>query len=188
MGEYKELGEIQIPEQDTFGPFLIRPDMVNGPWIAGGAVRGWMKGNPVKSDIDVYFRTEFQFRFLMQRLSKNGFGEHFSSTNAITMKSDELDGKRKSVVQLIRKDYHETVDSILDTFDFAQCQLITDGLNVYGSPAWDNEALEVVQFKEDTILKRFVKYYAYGHSVKPGTLKEWAKKKLNYDFSDQADY
>lgn len=187
--DFRKIDEIIVPASQAYAVYNIRPSMRNGPWIAGGAVRHWLLGEAVVSDVDVYVRTEEQKNDLNTRLQAAGWQQHFSTKNAITYKSNAFSDEKLVDVQIIIKDFHKSAEDVLKTFDFAQTQLITDGYNVYGNPLWKKQELVVYAYKPDTLIKRFIKYYVYGYRVKPGTLTEWSNdKELNYNFMNDEDY
>ena len=188
---YEWLGNITLPPSQTFAPFVIKPSFKSGPWIAGGAPKTWMKQKQVKSDVDVYCSSEEQHNMLITRLTNYGFYKHFDTKNAITMRYNQHDDKNTIDydVQLIKKEFFNHPYDVLDSYDFGQCQLVTDGYQVYGNPKWDSQELQIQNYKSDTILKRFMKYYAYGYDVPPGTLTEWSMDQdLCYDFQSTDDY
>lgn len=191
---YRRLGSLALPPSQTFAPHILQPNFENGPWIAGGAPKAWLQDKEITADIDVYCKTNEQHEYLIDVLKSRGFTEHFNTDNAVTMKwtSPETITDIKQThydVQLIKKEFFDHPYEILDTYDFAQCQLVTDGYTVYGNPDWEKRELQIVSYKQDTILKRFIKYYSYGYDVPPGTLSEWAKDpELNYEFENTDDY
>lgn len=180
--DFQKIEDIVVPTEQAYAPYVIRPNMRNGPWIAGGAVRHWLQGELVSSDVDVYVRSEEQQRDLNARLQSAGYVQHYATKNAITYKGNFTINTVVDI-QVIIKDFHKSAEDVLETFDFAQSQLVTDGYEVYGNPLWNNDELIVDGYKPESVLKRFIKYYVYGYKVKPGTLTEWSKdKKLNYNF------
>lgn len=189
---YRRLDDLALPPTQTFAPHIIRPNFKTGPWIAGGAVKIWLQKHEVQSDVDVYCKSKRQHQELLTRLEARGFQTTFESSNAITMKFREYKGDDKFIeydVQLIRKEFFKHPFDILDTYDFGQCQLVTDGYEVYGNPDWHKTELQIMLHKTDTLLKRFAKYYAYGYNVKPGTLTEWSKEEeMNFNFNGTDDY
>lgn len=185
--KYEFIGELMVPNSQAYTIYHIRPNFRNGPWIAGGAVRQWLNGEEVTSDVDIYVKDEKQKLYLRDRFDAAGWDQYFTSSNALTFKSPRNEDKMADI-QIIVKEYHKTPQAVLQTFDFAQCQLITDGYEVYGNPLWRKTELTLDKFRPDHLIKRFIKYYSYGYDVKPGTLKEWAKnKELNYNFSGDGD-
>lgn len=209
---YEYLGKLSVPKEQRNYIKAIHPNLTDGPWIAGGAVRSWLQGKPVQTDVDVYFKDQKQLESMHDQLRAKMFYDRIRTENAITLSPNTVSSftsyvlditnnfqcikdrsltftdKSKVQVQLIKR-YFDSPEDILNSYDFAQCQLYTDGIDVYGNPKWNNEYLEIVNFKEDTILKRTLKYYSYGFKLKPGTLKQWSKNKnLNYDLMTDKDY
>jgi len=186
---YTFLDRIFLPCKEAFVPYVVQPDIVNGPWIAGGAPRFWMLGEAVPSDYDVYCSSEFQFQELRKRLEQYNFKAEYDTTNAVTFKlnHDQL-SKEQYSIQIIKREFFQNAFHVLDSFDFAHCMLVTDGVEVHGHPQWNSDNLQIINLKEDSFIKRFLKYYAYGYDPMPGQLEDLAKKDLNFEFNPNDEY
>jgi hypothetical protein len=154
-----------------------------GPWIAGGCGRQIALGESNFNDIDVWFRTPFQFEQTKDRLNDT-FGyemyETFNSENAVTYQV----GNHK--VQLIRRAYYPTVDAIFESFDFTCCQVAVDKeLQAYGPGIEDakNNVLKLNRYDNKAFLARYAKYVGYGYVMDPEEFLEIIERKdINYDF------
>ena len=159
-------------------------------WIAGGTVLNWYQGKPCDSDIDLFFRGKRVYEKLNDRLSKLYDDSHTASfnyqppsstpnwivserhttDNAVTYTmAKRLAGHTSSQnykVQLIKREFYETPEAILDDFDITVCQIATDGQRIWTS---DHFAQDVshkrVRFNKLTAgsAKRLVKYWVYGY-------------------------
>lgn len=101
---------------------------VNGPWIAGGALRQCITNNPLSTDIDVFFASEEQRLTITRALSTNPRAtKAFTTTTAETWTvKTTIDETEKTVkIQLVFIDYYPTVEALIDTFDFTMCQIAT---------------------------------------------------------------
>ena len=193
MKNFVNLGELHVPPEQTCNIYIVRPSLTDGPWIAGGSVRQWFSGKPVASDVDVYLRGHKQLAQVVKRLESLGYSKHYDTTNAITYKAtasaEHLDRASAPPIQLIIKNFFNTPDDVLDSFDIVQSQLVTDGYTVYGNPDWNNREIGIANFDPKTILARLVKYSAYGFKIKPGQLSEIADRSdTNYSFKGMDDY
>ena len=174
-----------IHKDDTPVMEFIRPRWDKGPWIAGGAPLAWYKGEPVKSDIDVYFKTESDFNklydtFKEEKLTEGQFFKFgpvknkdvriiFDSDNAITIRY-----KEKWTIQLIRHTFYKSPQAIIDNFDISVCQLVTDGYNnlIFGPNTLrdiKSNTLRIENYRAGCV-SRLVKYMAYGYKPVEGTL------------------
>jgi len=188
MKTAQHVGEIYVSPLQSHVVYSVKPDLENGPWIAGGACRRLLNEQIVRSDFDIYFKNKKQVDEVGNRLLNTGYTLHLETKNAITYRACMENANQEIDIQLIRKRFFKSVDEICQSFDFAQSQLVTDGYDVFGNPRWFEEELIIDNYKPDSILKRLVKYYSYGYKIKPGQLSDLASDPdLNYDFS-QDDY
>ena len=181
---YEILGELVVPPSQAYAIYMIRPDLQNGPWIAGGAVRQWNEGLEVINDVDVYFANQAQLHLVEDHLKNIGYQTFHNTDNAKTLQCEipKHGDENMLPIQLIIKDFHVSADKILDSFDLAQSQMITDGYTLYGNPLCHSKEIIIENYKPDTILKRMVKYVAYGYKPSSGDMEKMSKdKKLNYD-------
>lgn len=131
-------------------------------------------------DIDVWFKsakhiTRVTERFLrwcnVNDVSTSVFGgakyfmQHHTSDNADTFTFDNNHGQKLSL-QLIKRQYMETEQDVLDFFDIRACKvLMGQGGELYASDETKfdiaNKILHFDKIKENS-LKRFTKYVAYG--------------------------
>lgn len=146
---------------------LIDPNIVSGPWIAGGAAIRWSQGLPVEShDIDVFCAKEAQTNALSIRLLKSEFYAEHDSDNATTYANVANGNKLR--VQLIKKTF-DTVQDLFDHFDFTVCSIATDGVELVKGPYFDRDnATKLLRLQNPRvrpeILKRLHKYVAYGYT------------------------
>lgn len=188
---------------------LINPDMINGPWIAGGAVMAWINKQPVNnSDIDVFFKSEEQFIELYNALlgvrikqnfsdvqwdlSLKEFAEPISKVvyqtdNALTLKIGP------TTVQLIKRKFFDTPKDVIDSFDLSVCQLITDGDKLLAGETTLQD-LKAKRFRinrhNKQIIKRVIKYVTYGYIPDQSVIDYIADHKddLEHSFPNSLDY
>jgi len=183
MKELTHLGGITVSPQQAHVFYYVRPDFEKGPWVAGGAIRQLLQCRTVKSDFDVYCSSQEQSKIIADRLTDAGFSVAFDSENAVTYRADDID------VQLIKKQWFQNPLDVVNDFDFAQAQLISDGYSAWGNPDWNEDDIDIVSYRPKSILKRLVKYYAYGYKIKQETLtKLSADSDLQYDFRNDPGY
>lgn len=93
-------------------------------WVAGGAVRDYFMGKPVKTDIDIFFPDESNWALCKEYFIKNGGEVKWESDNGMKVK---LNGK---TFDLIKKYFVSPVATI-EAFDFTVSMFAVDVNNVY---------------------------------------------------------
>lgn len=157
-----------VPLEDSEPFTLIKPNMKTGPWIAGGTALLWYQGKPAGlHDIDVFCKNEQQARKIIDRLVReNNDKTHvlFESENAVTISL--TCGGKSWKIQVIIKEFFNTVADVVDRFDITVCKIATDGFSWHKGPqqAADlrTRSLRMTHIKGDSI-KRYSKYMAYGY-------------------------
>lgn len=198
-------GKISVPVIDKNIIHLIDPNLVNGPWIAGGAALKWYKKQEVgRSDVDVFFRDQHQYNRLLKLLryyagdNEDIFKSKFSNNHNYTKLHESTNATTYGCcghhVQLIHKRFYSSLDEVLDHFDFTICQIGTDGQEWYVTNPQilehiDQQKLVVNRFMPETILKRFFKYWTYGyHPDRELVERIQSCTDLNVNFANSNDY
>ena len=189
-----------VPECDWPALDIIQPDVKNGPWIAGGACLRWYKGQPVNmSDIDVFCRDAFQFRRILNRIEDTGRCQiRHRSENAITIDYTGPDRDYKGAqtvytIQLIQHKFFDSMQEVIDRFDFSVCQLATCGnewiLGEHTARDIRSHSLRVVGDVKPDVVKRVVKYWTYGYRPVDGLIAEiTSNPQMKYQFTQEEDY
>jgi hypothetical protein len=154
-----------------------------GPWIAGGMGRQLAIGEIDFNDIDVWFDSLMQFEITKKYLEhkyEHAMYQNFVSDNAETY----FIGDYK--VQLIKRKWYPSIDSIFDDFDFTCCQIAVDSnLKIYGPGILDarNFILKLNKLDSHAFLARYGKYVSYGYVMDPEQfIKILETEKINYVF------
>lgn len=160
-----------------------------GPWVAGGMGRQLaVDPNSTRfSDIDVWFSSATSFEHCMIRLF-NTFGndlyETFSSDNARTYQI----GDHK--VQLIRRSYYDSLDSVFKQFDFTCCQVAVDkNLYIHGPGIEDARTFKLKINRLDLrgFLARYAKYVGYGYTMPNEVFLDIINnEEINYEFDAES--
>jgi len=163
----------------------IRPNLKDGPWVAGGAALSLFTGDPI-NDIDIYCRTEEQLRALEQKLYQNG-NMIYESDNATSWKIYE--NSETFTIQLIKKGLYKNISEVFDTFDFTVCKIATDlDGNFVSTPKAVSDIgqrrLRVSKFSKDGFLPRWAKYTQYGYDMPVSEFNEYVSKVDNDDFKN----
>lgn len=189
-------GPISIPSIDQGLIEYIRPNLEHGPWIAGGAVWRWYRGRAINSftDIDVFFRDPAQFNLLNSKLrlgSNNEFDSGdplFISDNAATY---SFNGYR---IQLIKRNFYDNVDALLNKFDIIACKIATDGCTWVTNHNLtvqhiENSILDMIDPLQPGAIKRFLKYWVYGFTPKDSLIARLQQaENLDRNFFMSNDY
>lgn len=117
----------------------LRGTLHTSCWIAGGAVRRAIMGEPLGKDVDIFFQNASQFAEYRQALLGC----------ATEMKEQETDRRvkfllditllgqypRKTIeIDLVKGTYFPDVEALLKDFDFTCCCVATDGSFLYATP------------------------------------------------------
>jgi hypothetical protein len=188
---------------------LIAPDMERGPWIAGGAALKWYQGLPAGgSDIDVWFKDQESFDRLKQKMTHQKNREtsigswpliEFEvktletwdilhvSPNAITI----FNNNSKHIVQLIQKEFFDSPQKVLDTFDFEVCKVLTDGKQfLFGEHTLEDIKTKTLRVLKVTpsLVSRTIKYMTMGYVPCPELKALLVSGSVNVDFRGINDY
>jgi hypothetical protein len=189
-----------VPESDWPALDVIQPNAKDGPWIAGGACLKWYQGQPVNmSDIDVFFRDAFQLRRAMNRIEDTKrFHVRHRSENAITYEYSAINDSLEDVqtvftIQLIQHKYFNSMEEVIDRFDFSVCQVATCGeewvLGEYTARDIRSRSLRAVGDVKGDIAKRLTKYWVYGYRPVEGLVNDIiSNPNTRYKFSQDEDY
>lgn len=157
-----------------------------GPWVAGGSVRRLISRLPQDSDFDFFFRDEAQFDAFCEEMQKLGairenesdFNVTFAlpKSKAKPVEDDVFEGGGPELkVQAIRIAFFETLDAVLDSFDFSICQCGYDGSDLVFGPwaLFDIANKRLVPGKltyGTSSLRRLIKYARQGFTICGGGL------------------
>jgi len=144
-----------------------------GPWIAGGSVLRTFLGQPLDTDIDIFFANAVQFNACNEKMKEHAIltkDTSFSQTYDFIIEHKGQDIRK--TIQLVNFVYKDKASEIIDTFDISVCQIAFDGERVV---MCDN-VIDDVKNKHITLnvnniqqpgstLKRIVKYVSRGYSV-----------------------
>lgn len=160
-------------------------NLVTGPWIGGGAARRLLTGEKFSADIDIFFgdnnqEDKFRTKFLKRwrsALTKNPYETRYSSTYFVNMgKSIEHD--EPIMIQIIKRRYYNSIEHIIDDFDFPVARIYTDGDNIIlTQEALDDLSTQTLRLSGTSwhiknSLKRLIKYSAHGYTPVPGMVAE----------------
>ena len=155
---------------------------VDGPWIAGGAVRRTLQGEKLDSDFDFFFRDEAQAVAFEKALSEAG-AVKMAETDKATTWTFPAEMPEEGVylpemrVQAIKFAYFATSEAVIDSFDFTLSQFAYDGDAVFVGPfsLWDVARKRIVIHKISygvSSVRRLLKYTRQGYTVCSGALAE----------------
>jgi len=183
--EYKKTNHLQPTLKNIVDTIYKDSTVEQGPWIAGGMGRQLALDPSCQefADIDIWFSNAKSYEHCMIRLD-NTFGnymyESFTSDNARTYTVGDYK------VQLIRRAYYPSLDSVLANFDFTCCQIAVDKDFNLSGPGLDdarNNVLKLNKLDCRGFLARYAKYVGYGY-VMPNEefLDIIDNEEINYEF------
>ena len=147
----------------------LSPD---GPWLAGGALRRTCKGQPLDSDFDFFFKNEEQYENFCKNVKQLGFEETAKNEHNTTFAGTIA--KKNVLVQAININFYDSIQDVLDSFDFTITQFGFDGSDLYSGEyaLWDlarnKLALHRLTFGVSTV-RRMIKYTKQGYTACQGT-------------------
>ena len=178
----------------------LPPISEEGPWLAGGALRRLVQNTePLDGDMDFFFKDEEQFEEWCKDMERAhdarliGKTEHNTTyevvlpiTSSVSQGKDpdgafndaEFDvvpAKEVVRVQGIHFRYYESVEAVIDSFDFTICQFGFDGIALHAGEysLWDlarkKLALHKLSFGVSTV-RRLLKYQTQGYTACGGCL------------------
>ncbi len=179
---------------------IIKPDIDEGPWIAGGACLKWIQNQPVGkySDIDVFCKNEQQAKELIDYIANhlglknhNGYTQKlFESKNATTFSIDANYNHWK--IQVITCNYFNSIQEVIDLFDLSVCQVATTGNEwILGEKTAKDINQRNLRFNKITSAapKRLIKYWTYGYTPVSGTIEVIQNHPdCNWDFTNDEEY
>jgi len=109
-----------------------------GPWIAGGSVWKAIEGLTLDCDIDFFFTSPQQFEVYLRIMKSVPYGPKIikETSNGYNTTFDfhiYEKGKinKTQKVQFICAVFSETIEALIDSFDFTVCQFAFDGKTLY---------------------------------------------------------
>ena len=167
-------------ESERYSQFMSVIDAVgHGGMIAGGAVRRLIAGgDPLESDIDYFFVGDIAEEEFRKRLP-DWLGIARDGINSSTWEgkwNDEICVE----VNTVSISYHETFESLLDSFDFTCCMFGLDGDRIVTTPQalWDLARRRISVHRityPAASLRRLIKYTKQGFYACDGCLKTFLK-------------
>ncbi len=153
----------------------LPPLNLSGPWLAGGALRRSVMGQPLESDADIFFKDQLQLDAFIA-----AFGKEPSRKRDGLTEFDHVYGERgqKIKVQCVHHDFYDCKEDVIDSFDFTLCQLITDGrlLTAGEYTLWDigRKRLAVHEITYPVAsMRRILKYTRQGFTACNGFMAEF---------------
>lgn len=164
-------------------------------WIAGGSVRRVLMGEKeVKSDIDVFVPNKEAFSLLEDFLLKKGFQVLKSNDNNITFQFQYED--KKAEIQLISAVFGESIENILDEFDYTICQFAINPKDINTLYCSDSALFDLARKRlvinkityPVASLRRLIKYTFQGFYACEGCLQEFLQISQNLTIDDKVKY
>lgn len=147
----------------------------SGPYLAGGALRRTLIGQPLDSDFDFFFQSEAQFNEFLQTAKAKGAYEVIANEHNVTLGRVRPHPKNNLKIQAIRTQWYTSAAAVADSFDFTICQFVFDGESLFcGDYAlWDLARRRLIPHRVSyatSTLRRLIKYADQGYTVCAGGL------------------
>jgi hypothetical protein len=189
--------EIFLPATDQIILEIIKPNLVDGPWIAGGACIQWLQGGSVSgcTDIDIFCKNERQHNNTLKRIvAYSGVLEvvnRVETQNAVSLIVRHLPTHMHYNIQVIRITMGRTPERIIEQFDIDACKIATDGYHIVASEQTlsdiENKIIRIKHIQHDSV-RRIMKYLLKGFSLDPETyerLKSEPDAKWEFNFKSE---
>lgn len=167
---------------------------VDGPWICGGALRRTLIGQKLDADIDYFFKNKEQLDTFCSEMEYMNFVESNRTDNCITFigrpvigedtfNDREIESKEQIKVQAIIIGYYDSIEDVIDSFDFTITQFGYDGKDLVCGEfsLWDlarrRLAIHKLTYGVST-LRRLIKYSRQGFTACGGVLADMLQKTL----------
>lgn len=139
-------------------------------WIAGGCLRDYFAGKPIKSDIDLFFPDDTNMNKCVNWFKSKAATEIWSSDNGAkyAFESHKFD---------IVKHYFPSPQATIDMFDFTVSMFAVDTENVYhGETSFIDLSkrqlmINKITFPASTVSRAF-RYYQKGYAMCKGEMKK----------------
>lgn len=203
---------------------LAQINIENGPWIAGGCARKLWFGEDWKNgDIDLFFQNHEVFKEYSERM--NSLPEitidnlrlkprlQIETKQAITYVMDDVDSMKpvsnfcdlvpkrsigdKYTIQLINRNFYQTLDDVFSDFDLTVCKFATDGKTIVASEDAVDDCirkslvLNSTQSRNTSKLnpKRIIKYMMlYGFEATSPIMSEMIRQHQSGEIHDADEY
>ena len=192
---FKEILEgngVENPEDSPLYHFCDCLDAIGvkieptGPWICGGSVLKTFLGQPLDTDIDLFFAGQVTYNDALTKMGKNA---KLTRETALSHTFDclfEHSGKEyKQQVQLVKYIFKPKASEIIDTFDLSVCQIAFDGERVVAPESsiedMKNNRLTINVDKvtmPGSTLRRIIKYVKRGFTVDDKNLQAFSDRFL----------
>ncbi len=139
-------------------------------WIAGGALRDYFMGVPIKTDLDVFFPNETEYQKAEVYFKAKDAKIIWESDNGMKV---SYKGRKFDLV----KKFFDTPRATIDAFDFTVSMFAVDSDSIYyGSTSFIDLAkrqlmINKITYPASTISRAF-RYYKKGFSMCQGEMKK----------------
>lgn len=173
---YKEIPELEV---------ILN---ISGVWLAGGALRTLLDTTPFSSevtDIDLFFKTTEIKKTLDGFLTGSMYWKKVFDCPLGTLTTFKNEYNRWKI-QLISIAYYETVEKLLESFDFTVTQFVTDGKYFWMGESSYTDLLEkrlrwnVITYPASS-LHRLTKYIKKGFTMREADYQEFVNTLWGHD-------
>lgn len=153
-----------------------------GPWLAGGALRRLLIGQPMDSDFDYFFRDLAQLERFQEAMRASGSELKRSTKHHAHYRKSIVDETRD--VQAIHFKFYTSAFDVIDSFDYTITQFAFDGTNLIttAEALFDlgrkRLAIHKVTYPVAT-MRRLLKYGKQGFTACQGTMAELLRQTAN---------
>lgn len=163
-----------VDEMEIFQVLKELPELDKDKvWLAGGALRRTLIHDLLTSDFDFFFKNEVELKTFKIKLESKGAKKISETEHQETFEIKIKDKPR--LIQLVKIGYYNTVEDLLDSFDFTITQFAYDGEDLICGKysLWDvarkRLALHKMTYGVAT-MRRLIKYSNQGFTACAGVM------------------
>lgn len=168
--------EVSFPETEFSAALSRLPSIApSGPWVAGGSVRRLFARTAMDSDFDFFFANADQVSVFALAIEATGALLKSKNDKNSTWIVPASEAGPEMRVQAVTIAYFESMQKVIESFDFTICQFAYDGsqFEVGEFSLWDVARKRIVPARITfgvSSLRRLLKYGRQGYTICGGAL------------------
>lgn len=140
-------------------------------WVAGGSVRDYFMGIPIRTDYDLFFHDEDEYNLAKSHFLENNGEIKWESKNGCKIRYNDR------LYDLVKKTFYKNPQEAIDSFDFTVSMFAVDTEKVYfGETSFIDLAkrqliINKITYPASTLSRAF-RYYKKGFTMCAGEMKK----------------
>ena len=175
---------------ELFDKSIIPKPVKDQIWVAGGAIRRTIANQPLDTDVDYFFKKgskSLDFKGLLSQRNENDvevLRKTDTATTYVVRYTNDNQQTSTIKVQEIKVDFYDSIEQLLNTFDFTICQFAYDGENLHcGDYSLHDLGRKRLVINNITYpvasLRRLIKYTQQGYYACQGTMTQFLETTID---------